>query len=173
MPVDLRRNDIRYLNAAIYNRNITASVFPTGCQRPAQPSLPKLVQAGPAEPSLQQTAVLPVRAAGPDNILPAILHSLWSLRCHGEGGRHPDFRSANICRHRGNITDPCRECGGKEIFLKVPFTRPLNVLMVHVCGIRLDWRSTTGQPSISCSWGEVSPCTSPFCSRCTATACLQ
>lgn len=56
-------------------------------------------------------------------------------------------------------------------FLKKPFM----VVQMRLCMcvvFRLGLRSTTGQSSISCSCGEASPCTSPFCSRCTATGCL-
>lgn len=91
------------------------SLFPKGCQWPEQSSLPEPVQTRPAKPSLQQTAVFPVHAAGDGHIFPALLHSLWSLLCHGERGRLPLFRPASVRRHHSNILGHCRKCSGKSI----------------------------------------------------------
>ena len=66
------------------------------------------VQTRPAEPSLQQAPVLPVRAAGDGHLVPALLHSLRSLLCHGKRG------PTGVCCHHSNIVGHCRQCPGKS-----------------------------------------------------------
>lgn len=141
------------------------SLFPKGCEWPEQPTLPESVQTGPTKPSLQQTAVLPVHTAGGGHIFSALLYPLWSLLCHGERGWLPLFRPTSICCHHSNILGHCCQCSGKsEEQEKQRNTLKIAMLiekvhiimfMIHISCCRLDLTHTTGQLSITSSYGGV------------------
>lgn len=154
--------------------------FPTGCEWQEQPTLPESVQTGPTKPSLQQTTVLPVHAAGGGDIFPALLYSIRSLLCHGERGWLPLFRPTNVCCHHSNILGHCCKCSGKSGNRSKQIknstvdweSQHTIMLTIHVSLCRLDLTHTTGQLSITSSYGGACLSTLPFYLQCKVMAYL-